>query len=344
MGRIRTVKPEFYLHEGLFDLETETGIPIRLAFSGLWTQCDRAGRFEWRPRRLKANILPYDDVDFSRVLDALLSRGFIVKYACPTVTNGRIFGVIPTWPAHQFINNREKDSSLPDPYDSESEILEGDLSVNTTNTYDACSTRADACTESLGSAQGEGKGNGIGKGREGEQGKEGNGKGDAPSDDGSPPANVKPPKPKSPYTEDFDAWWLHYPKKTVKATAFKEWNLALRRIKLDPNIETDDPKAYLLEAVTAFAASGWGQQREKCPKPHNWLLGGQYEDDRENWKARSNQNGNQNQSGAVAKSTPTRPRDRDFSNVKVHTNATDSVGGEGTPAGDLFRPLADAGE
>lgn len=119
MSRIRTIKPEFFKHEGLFDLEQETKLPIRLCFAGLWTQCDRAGRFEWRPRQLKTDISPYDEVDFSRVLDALATRGFIVKYA----SQGREYGFIPSWNKHQVINNRERDSDLPDPLHLPPEVI-----------------------------------------------------------------------------------------------------------------------------------------------------------------------------------------------------------------------------
>jgi hypothetical protein len=109
--RIRTIKPEFFLCEELFDLEMETGLPLRVAYAGLWCAADREGRFEWRPRMLKARVLPYDDGDFSRVLDALSTRGFIVKYT----VDGRDFGLIPTFAEHQVINNREKESQLPEP-------------------------------------------------------------------------------------------------------------------------------------------------------------------------------------------------------------------------------------
>lgn len=71
MARIRTIKPEFFRHAGLFDLEQETGLPLRVAFAGLWTAADREGRFAWKPRELKLDCLPFDLVDFSRVLDAL---------------------------------------------------------------------------------------------------------------------------------------------------------------------------------------------------------------------------------------------------------------------------------
>jgi len=109
--RIRTIKPEFFKHEQLYDLEKETNLPIRLAFAGLWTCCDRHGRFRWRPRTLKADILPHDAVDFSRVLDAWASRGFVVKYT----SKGEEFGYIPSWSKHQFINNKEKGSDIPPP-------------------------------------------------------------------------------------------------------------------------------------------------------------------------------------------------------------------------------------
>ena len=47
MARIRTIKPGFFRHGDLFDAEQETGLPIRVAYAGLWTACDRKGRFVW---------------------------------------------------------------------------------------------------------------------------------------------------------------------------------------------------------------------------------------------------------------------------------------------------------
>lgn len=113
MSRIRTVKPELFKHEGLFDAEIETGLPLRLAFIGLFTACDREGRFAWRPRALKTDILPYDEIDISRVLDALVTRGFVVKYT----VDGADYGAIPSWHRHQVINNREAKSEHPAPVD-----------------------------------------------------------------------------------------------------------------------------------------------------------------------------------------------------------------------------------
>lgn len=140
MARIRSIKPEFFRHEALFEAERETGLPLRLAFAGLWTAADREGRFRWAPRQLKLDCLPYDDVDFSRVLDALMTRGFIVKYAI----DDKEFGAIPSWHQHQVINNREKASDLPAP--------------NENNTLTREARVEDASPTPLKSAQVEGKG------------------------------------------------------------------------------------------------------------------------------------------------------------------------------------------
>lgn len=109
--RIRTIKPEFFRHEELYDLEKETGLPIRVAYAGLWCAADREGRFAWKVRTLKSLVLPFDDVDFSRVLHALTTRGFLKCYRC----NDEWYGVIPSFKTHQFVNPREKGSEIPDP-------------------------------------------------------------------------------------------------------------------------------------------------------------------------------------------------------------------------------------
>lgn len=122
--RIRTIKPEFFTHEGIFEAEQEFKMPLRIAFVGLWCAADREGRFRWEPRRLGVQILPYDLIDFSRVLDALTTRGFIEKHR----EGQSFFGVIPSFLNHQVINNRERPSELPSPTE---------ISI-----CDACPTRA----------------------------------------------------------------------------------------------------------------------------------------------------------------------------------------------------------
>lgn len=146
--RIRTIKPEFFHHEGLFEAELETKLPIRVAFAGLWCIADREGRFKWEPRRIGVQVLPYDGVDFSRVLDALTTRGFVFKYR----VDDEYFGCIPSFLKHQVVNNKERASILPD-YSENGAITEE---------IDASATREprddDACHK---------EGKGTGKGKEG---------------------------------------------------------------------------------------------------------------------------------------------------------------------------------
>lgn len=151
MARIRSIKPDFFRHGGLFDAEKESGFPLRVAFAGLWTSADRDGRFQWRPRELKLDCLPHDEVDFSRVLDALGTRGFIRKYR----VDGVDYGFIPSWHEHQVINNRESASTLPEPIESS---IESATWTREARDVDASFTRE---------ARDDHAGTGEGKGREG---------------------------------------------------------------------------------------------------------------------------------------------------------------------------------
>ncbi len=104
MARIRTIKPDFYRHEGLQDLEAANpGRYVMLVFSGLWGHCDREGRFEWRPRQLKLDILPFLNFDMSETLEALERAGFIERYE----VDGKQYGLVPTFLDHQRISGKE---------------------------------------------------------------------------------------------------------------------------------------------------------------------------------------------------------------------------------------------
>lgn len=111
MARKRLISPEFFTHGALYDAEEATGLPLRLAFAGLWTASDRRGLFVWKPRELKLAILPYDPVDFDHVLHALEQSGFVRRY----VVDGKTYGVIPSFRRWQTFHKHEKASNLPEP-------------------------------------------------------------------------------------------------------------------------------------------------------------------------------------------------------------------------------------
>jgi len=107
MSRIRTIKPEYFLDEGIADLS----LFARLSFPGLWTQVDREGKVEDGHRRLKSQILPYDKVDFDKILEELRVAGFITRYSI----NGKNYIMVNNFLKHQRPHVRESESSISDP-------------------------------------------------------------------------------------------------------------------------------------------------------------------------------------------------------------------------------------
>jgi hypothetical protein len=103
--RIRTIKPEFFVHEDLATLS----FAARLLFIGLWTVADRDGRLEDRPPRLKVQLFPYDDVPIAALLANLEQHGFIHRY----VVESAGYIEIPAFLKHQRPNHREPASILP---------------------------------------------------------------------------------------------------------------------------------------------------------------------------------------------------------------------------------------
>jgi hypothetical protein len=118
MPRKRTISPGFFTHPELYEAEMIEGLPLRLAFAGLWCVADRRGRFHWKPRQLKLDILPFDDLDFGAVLLGLKNHGFIRFY----VVDGKPYGDIPTFADHQHPHPKEADSTIP-AYNDEAHAL-----------------------------------------------------------------------------------------------------------------------------------------------------------------------------------------------------------------------------
>ncbi len=107
MGRIRTIKPEFFTSEDIVTLEPLT----RLLYQALWCEADREGRLVYKPLTFKIRYFPADDCNIVAMCDALLTRGLLVLYE----SAGVMYAYIPTFHAHQHINPREAASQLPEP-------------------------------------------------------------------------------------------------------------------------------------------------------------------------------------------------------------------------------------
>lgn len=76
MPRIRTVKPGLFKNEELAELP----MSARLLFVGLFCLADKEGRMEDRPKRIRAELFPYDNIDVNDQLSRLQSAGFIRRY------------------------------------------------------------------------------------------------------------------------------------------------------------------------------------------------------------------------------------------------------------------------
>ncbi len=120
MARIRTVKPEFFRHEKLQDLEVKNpGQYIMMVFQGLWSLCDSKGKFIYRPRTIKLDILPFIPFDMDKTLSILIDEKFVKIYE----VDGEKYGRIPTFNDHQRLTGKElsEGEKYPDP----TEIDEG---------------------------------------------------------------------------------------------------------------------------------------------------------------------------------------------------------------------------
>lgn len=106
MARARNIKPGLYKNENL----AECSVWARFIFPGLWMLADREGRLEDRPKRIKGELLAYDNVDVDPLLDELAIFGFIVRYE----VDGNRFIQILKFAEHQAPHSTEKDSVFPD--------------------------------------------------------------------------------------------------------------------------------------------------------------------------------------------------------------------------------------
>jgi len=109
--RARNLKPGFFKNDELAECD-----PLaRILFQGLWCMADREGRMELRPKRIKAEILPYDNCDILKLLNQLIIKGFVVVYKYENA----LFLSIPTFTQHQNPHIKEAESTILAPCESD---------------------------------------------------------------------------------------------------------------------------------------------------------------------------------------------------------------------------------
>lgn len=107
MARARNLKPSFFTDDELAEVA-----PLgRLLFQGLWCMADRAGRLEDRPKKIKAEVLPYDNCNIEKMLDELARRRFIIRY----IADGVRYIQVRQFLKHQNPHVKEPESTIPAP-------------------------------------------------------------------------------------------------------------------------------------------------------------------------------------------------------------------------------------
>jgi hypothetical protein len=106
MARSRNIKPGFFTNDEL----AECSPHARLLFAGLWTIADKEGRLDDRPKKVKALVLPFDNVDCDELLQQLHDRKFIRRYQ---VQDGAYIQ-ITNWKKHQNPHCKEAPSEIPE--------------------------------------------------------------------------------------------------------------------------------------------------------------------------------------------------------------------------------------
>lgn len=107
MARARNIKPGFFRNAQLVELAFDR----RLLFAGLWTLADREGRLEDRPKQIKMEIFPADNVDVDKALNDLAEAELILRYAA----GGKRYIQIVSFLKHQHPHHMEAPSTIPKP-------------------------------------------------------------------------------------------------------------------------------------------------------------------------------------------------------------------------------------
>lgn len=269
MARARNIKPGFFANENLAECD-----PLaRIMFAGLWCLADREGRLEDRPKRIRAELLPYDACDADDLLGQLQEHGFVLRYEL----GGQRYIQVLNFCKHQNPHVKEAKSTIPAP--AGNEPAPDEHSASTVHAPDehqkspADSLIPDSLIpESPLTPQGEATADAE---AESVAPAEQDGEGEVEPDPVQPAlpevgaeAEVETPDAMA----GFDAFWAGYPRKTAKQAAQKAW------AKLKPDAALI---ASIAESLAKHRMSrDWLKDNGQfIPHPASWLNGRRWEDE-----------------------------------------------------------------
>ena len=105
MARIRSIHPGLYTDEGFMELS----MTCRVLLPALWIHAWDDGVFEWRPKRLKAQIFPADNIDVEPLLTELQNLDFVRCFEI----NGQKYGAIKNFRKFQSPQRPNSSNLLP---------------------------------------------------------------------------------------------------------------------------------------------------------------------------------------------------------------------------------------
>jgi hypothetical protein len=252
--RARNIKPGYFVNDDLGALPPIT----RIAFAGLWCIADRAGRMEDKPKRIKVQILPYDDVDMDDILNQLHDAKFITRY----IADGQEYIEIPNFSLHQNPHKHERESEIP-PYSEQVHTLHSTSTVQVQYKDGDCTGQARLIPDSLipdslipdsihpGTVQ-------------------------EPDKGGRVPRKTK--KDAAEETPEFQTFYLMYPRHVKRAIAFKAWQAAIKKTTVDRIMEAlhnqlragvfkkDDPQ-YIMHPSSWLNGQCWDDDVPFTPAP-----------------------------------------------------------------------------
>lgn len=187
MARARNIKPGYFINDDLAAL----GMAAQLLFAGLWCIADREGRLADRPVRIKAQVMPYYDVDVDELLNKLAEGGFIIRYEI----DGCKYIQILKFKEHQNPHKNEAQSVIPPP---SGKAPEEHCISTVQKPEEHYSTPADSLNPITDSFK-------------------------LIPDNTSPVGEGENEGKDFKYPEDFEEFWKAYPRTTDKQAAFKCW-------------------------------------------------------------------------------------------------------------------------
>jgi hypothetical protein len=106
MARIRSVHPSLFTDDNFMELSSDA----KLMLIGVWTEAFDDGVFAWKPKGIKARILPAENCDAEALLVELVDNGFIQRFE----HDGKRFAVIRNFRKFQRPKSPNSSGVLPD--------------------------------------------------------------------------------------------------------------------------------------------------------------------------------------------------------------------------------------